>query len=183
MPIYMLFDGVPGSVRRKGGLWLPLRSVSLGSKALSVAIGSTSDAARPQEPSECYVTRPVDGSTGALWLTAVKGSDKQGVRVVIEYVNVDRYGVEESPLRVLAFEGAIVTSHSQTCSGAVDRWTEEFTLNFTKLTRPHNAIGAGKAIVSQAPARVRKMPKRAPLHVPFGSLRSRLTRPGVRRGR
>src|SRR5262245_40045198 len=113
MPIYMWFEGVPGPVKRKGKSWIVIESAQPGANRAPAPSGGEGD--RPP-PSEVTVTKALDVASTALFRASRNGTP---ARVVIEFVNEDRNGAEESPYLTLEMHGVLVTSLSTSGAGGV----------------------------------------------------------------
>ena len=133
MPIYIWFEGVPGPVKRKGKSWIVIDSAQPGVTRTPAPSAGQGDRT---PPSELTVTKALDVASTALFRASRNGTPG---RVVIEFVNEDRNGAEESPYLTLELHGVVITAISTSVAGGVT--TETVTLNYGSLTYSTKAPG------------------------------------------
>jgi type VI secretion system secreted protein Hcp len=115
MPIYMQYGDIKGwSTDGVHAGWIPLDSVQLGS-----ATGQGKMAR------ELQCTRPVDGSSPALFRESLHGG---GAKVTIEFV---KDGAGSTPYLIIKLTGTLISSYSVAKAGQTP--SEQLSFNFTKI--------------------------------------------------
>jgi len=134
VPIYMNFEGIPGSVTSVGyDKWIELQSCSTGlSRKVATTVGAAGERESGQPNfADITITKEQDNSTGKLLKECV--SNTRGKKVQIDFVTTDRN--RYAPVMKIELVGVIITSqalsgHGETNHGPI---LENYTLSFTKI--------------------------------------------------
>lgn len=138
MPIYMWYEGIDGTVKRKGKKWIPLESAQFGvGRHISSSVGSAREREAPIV-TEIVVTKDQDDSSGPLFREVLKAH--KGKKVVIEFVKLDKNGAEEAPYITIELEHTLISGYDSG-GGWSGRPMESYSLNFTSMKYSDNAPG------------------------------------------
>ena len=139
MPIYLWYEGVPGTVRRKGKMWIELEAAQLGVNRTPAGGAAAGNPGSQRQPSEVVITKASDAASTALYRASLSGAP---AKAVVEFVNKDRNGAEEAPYLTLELEGVLISSYSTSGSGGTGGTpTETLTLNYQRVKYSTKAPG------------------------------------------
>ncbi len=144
MPIYLKYDGVPGSATAAGHeKWIEVNSFQWGvGRGISAPTGGEENReASAPSVSEITVSKLQDVASAKLLLEALHG---EGKTVTIDFVKTDKDKLETYLQYTLT--NTMISGYSLSSGG--DRPSETLSLNFTKVEfslTPHKATGAGSS--------------------------------------
>jgi len=151
MPIYMNYDGIPGSVTAAGHeKWIELHSAQMGVNRHVTSAQGRDENREASIPSisEIVITKDLDAASTNLFRAALYG---EGKTVKIDFCKTDKDKFE--PYLQLELTNTLVSSFSQSGSGGDthSRPMESVSLNFTKIQ--YNTIGMDNANKTGKPDR------------------------------